>query len=71
VSSGVRPVPGFFVGFDVPAGHSTVEVAYRPLSFYGSLPISLAAALLLAFRKSWNSTLGGGVVRGPDAESVP
>jgi hypothetical protein len=71
VSSGVSRLPGFFVGFRVPAGHSTVEVAYRPLSFYGSLPICLAAALLLAFRKSWNSPRQGAVVRGPDAESVP
>jgi hypothetical protein len=57
-----------FNSFKVPKGRSTVEVVYRPMAFYGALPISLVAGLLLAFRKSWNSTLGRGVVRGPDAE---
>lgn len=62
---------GIFIGFRVPAGRTSVELVYRPLSFYGSLPFTLAACVLLAFRKSWNSTSAGGVVRGPNAESVP
>lgn len=60
-----------FIAFAAPAGHSTVEAAYRPPAFYGSLPLTLAAALLLTFRKSWNSTYHGAVDRGPNAESVP
>jgi hypothetical protein len=60
-----------FIHFAVPPGRHIVEVAYRPLAFYGSLLLALAAGLLLAFRKSWNSTYPRGVVRGPNAESVP
>lgn len=46
VSAGER-IPGTFIGFRLPAGTHTVNVAYRPLSFWGSVPIALLTAVVL------------------------
>jgi hypothetical protein len=45
--TGLRVVEGAFLGFDVPAGRSEVVLFYRPMAFFGSLPISLAGLILL------------------------
>ncbi|HVG23960.1 MAG TPA: hypothetical protein VND45_07380 [Thermoanaerobaculia bacterium] len=60
---GGEGVRGTFLGVAVPDGRHTVEVAYRPLSFWGSVPIALFAAVLLV----WNSTRPRPVSAGPDA----
>lgn len=36
-----------FIGFRLPQGKATVDVVYRPWSFWGSIPISLLAAAVL------------------------
>ncbi|MGZ5443789.1 MAG: hypothetical protein ACXW5U_17820 [Thermoanaerobaculia bacterium] len=69
VTQGER-IDGTFIGFRLPAGETTVEVDYRPLSFCASVPVALVAVVLLigiAFRKSWNSTHPHAVTCGPDA----
>ncbi len=69
VSDGER-VDEIFIGFRLPAGETTVEVAYRPLSFRASIAAALAAVLFLAailFRKPWNSTHPHAVTCDPDA----
>jgi hypothetical protein len=40
-------LPGPFLSFDAPSGNTRVDVVYRPLSFYGSLPVSALAVVLL------------------------
>lgn len=42
-----RTVHDAFLAFDVPSGETVVRVVYRPLSFYGSLVISIIGALLI------------------------
>jgi len=54
VSAG-EPVPGPFLGFRLPPGRHTVQVVYRPSSFWGSVPVALAALLLLARRSAKDS----------------
>lgn len=66
VSEGERIRAGTFVAFRLPAGAHTVEVAYRPLSFRASVPISLLAAAFLV----WNSARPGVVKPCPDAEKA-
>jgi hypothetical protein len=44
----VRIIEQAFLGFDVPAGRSEVVLSYRPMAFFGSLPIALAGVVLLA-----------------------
>jgi hypothetical protein len=61
-SAGER-VPGTFVGLRVAPGVHVIDVAYRPLSYWGSVPLALFAALFLI----WNSTRPKVVSAGPDA----
>ena len=46
VSEGQRK-DSVFIGFRLPEGEHTVEVAYRPLSFWTSVPIAVVAAIFL------------------------
>lgn len=46
VSSGFR-ADDLFIGFRLPVGETTVRIAYRPLSFWGSVPTALLAAAAL------------------------
>lgn len=62
VTAGER-VPGSFVELRVASGVHVIEVAYRPGSFWGSVPVALLAAVFLV----WNSTRPNVVSAGPDA----
>ncbi|HEY4640630.1 MAG TPA: YfhO family protein [Thermoanaerobaculia bacterium] len=64
-STPVECVRGGFIGFHVSAGKHHVRVTYRPYSFYGSLIVTLIAAVALIFPKSWNRTPVHAVVTGP------
>lgn len=54
---------GFFQSFWVPRGSAKVEVVYRPLAYYGSLPVALAAVAWLIFSG------GAGVLTGTSEAS--
>lgn len=56
------PVNEAFFGFLVPPGRSTIDVAYRPRSFYQGFYLALATALLLV---AWGVLLRFGIVRPP------
>ena len=49
---GAERVDGAFVGFRVGRGNHTVRVAYRPASFWASVPVALAAAVFLGWRRA-------------------
>ena len=70
VGGGER-LPGVFVGFRLPAGNHSIDVTYRPWSFWGSVPVSLFAAGVLIWTgrrpNRWNSTHPDAVTAGPDA----
>lgn len=44
-------VPGPFIGFRLPPGTHTVDVAYRPLTFHATVPLALLTAILLLVRR--------------------
>jgi len=44
----LRHINEAFIGFDVPAGVSDVQVVYRPVTFYASCMISLLAIIAMA-----------------------
>jgi hypothetical protein len=44
-------IDGIFLSFAVPAGASSVDIMYRPLSYYGSLVIAVLALLFLMATK--------------------
>ena len=51
VSIGER-VQGTFLELRLPPGKHTIQVAYRPWSFWGGVPIALAAAIFLGWRRT-------------------
>ena len=49
---------GTFLSFPVPQGTSTVDVVYRPLSFYASIIVAVLAVIALIAAKPYKSHSG-------------